>query len=124
MDNEISNSVHITISIIVISIVIGMVLLFTQLGQGFGRRSVDSVAAIQAETYASDLVQSAAYGSMPAASVYVMLQRNEHVIHSISGTAYAHTIAKADDLLSIFHKKIKLSIIEVNGSYDVLVGEE
>lgn len=123
MDNELGNSVHIAINLIVISVVIGMIMLFTGLGQSFGRQAVDHVAAVQADTYASDLVQSANHGAMPAASVYVLLQRNEAIIGSISGMAYSHFIDEADDLLPLLDKKVKLSVTETNGSYDVVIGE-
>lgn len=124
MDNELSNAIHITVNLMVISVVILMIVLFTALGQGFGRDSLDKVAAVQADTYASDLIQSAAHGPMPAASVYVLLKRNEHVINSISGAAYTRNITKSDDLIPIFHKKISIKVTDTSGSYTVEIGEE
>lgn len=124
MDNELSNSVHIAINLMVISVVLGILMMFTNLGQSFKRDALDNVAAMQADTYASDLIESANHGAMPAASVFVLLQRNEHLIRSVTGTAYAQVITQADDLLPLLDKKVRITVSEVNGLYDVTVWED
>ncbi|GKU77573.1 hypothetical protein [Paenibacillus sp. L3-i20] len=128
MDNELSNGIHIAVNLMVISVVIGIILLFTALGQNFSRGSVDSVAAIQAGAYSSDLIESAAHGPMPAAAVFVLLERNASVIDRISGSAYSQWwIQKPDDLLPLLDKKVTMTVTEKEdnkGIYDVVIGEE
>jgi len=124
MDNEMSNAIHITINLMVISVVIFIIIMFTGMGQGFGRDSLDKVASVQADTYSADLIRTADHGAIPAASVYALLQRNEQVIRSISGWAYSRSYTKADDLIPIFHKKIKIKVVETNGEFTVEIGDE
>lgn len=132
MDNEVSNAVHITVHLIVISVIIGMLTLFTTMSQSFGRDAVTSVADIQAETYATELVNTAAYGAVPAASVFVMLQKNANAIRSISGsvtktsltTPVIIPITSVNDLTKVFELKVRLTLTKTNDMYDVVVGDE
>ncbi len=132
MDNEVSNAVHITVHLIVISVIIGMLTLFTTMSQSFGRDAVTSVADIQAETYATELVNTAAYGAVPAASVFVMLQKNANAIRSITGsvtktsltTPVIIPITSVNDLTKVFELKVRLTLTKTNDMYDVVVGDE
>ncbi|MDQ0885051.1 TRAP-type C4-dicarboxylate transport system permease small subunit [Paenibacillus sp. V4I9] len=132
MDNEVSNAVHITVHLIVISVIIGMLSLFTTMSQSFGRNAVTTVADIQAETYATELVNTAAYGAAPAASVFVMLQKNANAIRSITGSVTKTPltnpviipITSVNDLAQVFELKVRLTLTKTNDMYDVVVGDE
>ncbi|RED52805.1 hypothetical protein [Cohnella lupini] len=124
MDNEVSNSIHIVVQVIVISVIIGILALFTTMSQSFGRGAAATIADTQAETYATELKNTADYGAVPSASVFVMLQKNANAIQSISGHAYGVTITKADDLTRLFDRKIRLTVIETNDLYSVTIGEK
>ncbi|QGQ98789.1 hypothetical protein EHS13_29895 [Paenibacillus psychroresistens] len=124
MDNEVSNSVHITISLIVMSVIIGMLALFTVMSQSFGRQATASIVDTQAETYATELINTANYGAVPAASVYVMLQKNASAIHSFSGSINTIPITKVDDLTRFFHIKVRLTLTKISDMYDVVIKEE
>ena len=109
-----------------------MLTLFTTMSQSFGRDAVTSVADIQAETYATELVNTAAYGAVPAASIFVMLQKNANAIRSISGsvtktsltTPVIIPITGVNDLTKVFELKVRLTLTKTNDMYDVVVGDE
>lgn len=124
MDNEMSNSMHIAISIIVVSVIIGMILPFVALGKSLSRESQDNVADSQVYTSRSDIDWTAQHGAITAASLYVLLQRNETVIESLSGYAYNQYIFKPEDLIPIFHTKVKLKVDKNQGAYAIQVYEE
>jgi len=124
MDNEVSNSIHIMINLIVIAAVIGMVTFFTNLGQAFSREQLDKTANLQKAVYSSDLIQAADHGPMPAASVYVLLQRNEQVVKLQSSYIYSKRIVKLEDLMPLFDRKIRMKVRDDNGIYHVELREE
>jgi hypothetical protein len=133
MDNEVSNSIHITVQLIVMGVIIGMLTLFTAMSQNFGRQAVATIADTQAETYATELINTADYGAVPAASVFVMLQKNANAIHTLSGTVHTLDtagaalivpITSATDLIKIFHTKVRLTYTKINDMYDVVIKEE
>ncbi|MFD0588514.1 hypothetical protein ACFQZE_10915 [Paenibacillus sp. GCM10027627] len=126
MDNELSNGIHIAINLMVISVVIGIILLFTSLGQSFGRGAIDGVADIQTASFATDLQEIEAYGPIPAASAYVLLQRNEAVVEKIIGHPYHLSFVKNNPspLLHLMDKKVKFKVTESNGLYTVEIREE
>lgn len=124
MDNEVSNGMHITVQLIILSVIVGMLALFTTMGQAFGRQASTTVADTLAETYATELVTMADYGAVPAASVYVMLQKNANTIRFITGAVYTVTINEPEDFTKLMSKKVRLTLTKINDSYDVLVEEE
>lgn len=133
MDNEVSNSVHITVQLIVMGVIIGMLTLFTVMSQNFGRQAVSTIADTQAESYATELINTADYGAVPAASVFVMLEKNASAIHSLSGAFNSKDISgniipvnitKTTDLIKIFHTKVRVKLTKINDMYDVVVKEE
>ncbi|THF74762.1 hypothetical protein [Cohnella fermenti] len=128
MDNEVSNSVHIAISLVVVAVIVGMLALFTAMSQGFGREAVASIADTQAETYATELRNTADYGAVPAAAAFIVLEKNRDAIHSLSGTVYGVMITKPEDLQkrALLSKKVRLTATEIEElqTYDVVVEEE
>ncbi|OBY77775.1 hypothetical protein BBG47_20000 [Paenibacillus sp. KS1] len=127
MDNEVSNSIHVMITLIVVAVIVGMISLFWAMSQGFSREAVTSVAEIQAETFATELINTAQHGPIPAASAFVMLEKNANAVKSLSGNAYGINVTKIEDLASMFSKKIRLTVIGADkklDAYDVIVKEE
>lgn len=124
MDNEVSFSIYTAVSLVIVSVILSILIYFITMGHNFGRESIAEIASIQAETYATELINTADHGAVPTASVFVMLHKNANAIRSISGNAYGVTIDSTDDLTQLFDKKIRLSIIERDDFYDVEVGEE
>lgn len=126
MDNEVSTSISITISIIVVALVIGMLSLFTAMSQTFKRDAINSVADMQAETYATELLSTRDYGAIPAASAYIMLQKNASAIRLLTGNVYTYPVNKPEDLLQkqLMHKKVKVQVEKIGDAYDVKVVEE
>lgn len=126
MDNEVSYSIHIAIGLMVVSIIISIIVLFASIGQVFGSRQVTNVADIQAETYATELVTSGDYGALPAASVFLLLEKNNAAIRSISGTPYGVIVNGVDDLTQLFDKKVRIKLTEANymDLYDIVIEEE
>ena len=129
MDNEVSQSLTIFIHMMVVSVIVGIIALITLLSQNFGRDSVATVADIQAQTYATELVSMGSYGSaVPAASVYITLKKNRDAIHSISGSAYGEILRNVDDLAKLFDKRITLIVTPIDpnkmDSFNLVVKEE
>ncbi|RJX39146.1 hypothetical protein D3P09_16775 [Paenibacillus pinisoli] len=126
MDNEVGNSIHIMINLIVIAAVIGMITFFTNLGQAFSREQLDKTANLTKAVYSSDLILAAAHGPVPAASVYVLLQRNEQVIEFQPSYIYSKWITKPEDLMPLFDRKIRMKVHDddEDGIYYVELREE
>ena len=127
MDNEVSSSIHVMITIIVVAVIVGIISLFWAMSQGFSREAVTSVEAVQAETFATELINTAEYGPVPAASVFMMLKKNANAVKSLSGHVYGINVTQIEDLTSMLTKKIRLEVINAEqklDAYDVLVKEE
>lgn len=127
MDNEVSMSIHVMITLIVVAIIVGMISLFWAMSQGFSREAVTSVVEIQAETFATELINTAQYGPVPAASAFVMLKKNANAVKSLSGNAYGINVTQVEDLTSMFSKKIRLTVKDAHlklDAYEVIVEEE
>lgn len=124
MDNEVSNGIQITVTLMVLSVIVGIIVLFTTMGQAFSRQATDTVVDAIGETYASQLITTQDYGAVPAASVFVLLQKNQNSIESIHGHAYGVTITQISDLYQLFDKKIQIRINQNGANFNVLVLEE
>lgn len=127
MDNEVSTSIQLVITLLVMSFVIAILALFMSSGRSFEREAVNKIADAQAETYATDLLNAVAYGALPTASVYVMLEKNTDAVKSLSGIPYGVSIHKVSDLAALFGKKVRLKIDNPNDPekrYDITVKEE
>ncbi len=124
MDNDMSLGVLTTVSLMVVSIIAGFMMVFAMMGQNFSRQGIDSFAEMNTATYSQELRETAGYGAIPAASVYMMLLRSEDAIQSISGDAYGEVIASVADLQQIFHEEIIIEVSEDDvGGYHVIVKE-
>ncbi|MCD1257376.1 hypothetical protein B5M42_000815 [Paenibacillus athensensis] len=133
MDNEVRSSVHLAIQLMVVAFTLGVLIFFAIPAQNFKRAQVDSIADTQAETYATELVEAAAYGPIPASSAFIILERNVDAIHSISGSVSTKDVYGQDivvpitgsaDLTKLFHTKVRLGITPYLQMYDVTVKEE
>ncbi|MEQ7052188.1 hypothetical protein ABN764_16155 [Paenibacillaceae sp. P-4] len=127
MDNEVSNSIHVMITLIVVAVIIGIISLFWAMSQGFSREAVTSVEEAQAETFATELINTAHYGPVPAASAFMMLKKNANAVKSLSGNAYGINVTQIEDLTSMLSKKIRLKVIDADkklDAYEVIVMEE
>lgn len=126
MDNEVSYSIHTAIGLMVVSLIIGVIVLFSTMGQSFGNKSVSQVADIIAETYATELINASGHGALPAASVFLLIEKNNQAIRSITGTAYGVTINGIDDLTELFDKKVRIKVTDANYMelYDIVIEEE
>ena len=127
MDNEISHSVHITISLMVISVVVVIINLFINQGQYFAREQVISITNTLNETYATEIFSAEYHGAVPATSLYMMLTKNSEAIRSLSGTVYSIPITKTEDLMQLFDKKVKIEILNPKDPaqlYDIRIKEE
>jgi hypothetical protein len=127
MDNEISSSIQMVIAMMIMAVVIGMISLFNQMGVTFKREAVAKIADTQAETYATELLNTAGYGPLPATSAYTMLLKNADAVKSLSGKAYEKYINETEDLVPLFGKKVILRIVDPEKKqerYDIVVEEE
>jgi hypothetical protein len=126
MDNEVSTSLSVTIQIMIVAVVVGMLSIFTALGQGFGRDAATSVAETQALSYASELRALADHGPVPVASLLVVLQKNEDAVRNIGGFAYGVAIAKAEDLtaFALLSKKVRIALTPISDRFDLIVSPE
>ncbi|TQR44210.1 hypothetical protein [Paenibacillus popilliae] len=127
MDNEVSNSIHVMITLIVVAVIVGIISLFWAMSQGFSREAVTRVEEMQAETFATELINTAQHGPIPAASAFVMLKKNANAVESLSGNAYGINVTKIEDLTSMFSKKIRLDVPDAGKkleAYKVIVKEE
>jgi|GEM_PF-3175692 len=133
MDNEVRSSVHIAIQLMVVAFTLGVLIFFAVPAQNYKRNQVDAVADTQAETFATELVDAAAYGPIPASSAFVILERNVSAIHSLSGTVSTKDIhgqnivvpiTSTASLTQLFHTKVRLQLTPYMDMYDVTVKEE
>ena len=131
MDNELSTGAMIAIELVVLSAVIGIVMIFAGIGQGFQRTAMESINNIIASTYGAELEGLSDTSDLPTASVYVILEKNIDIIDSVSGTiikTYAdgstnyYRISKIEDLLNYFDTRIETTVTKKkNDRYDIEV---
>jgi hypothetical protein len=125
MDNELSTGVMMAIELIVLSAVIGFVMLFAGIGQQFQRTTLELINNDVASAYGSDLESmSENEGILPAATVYLILERNADIIQSVTGnidrrfadnTVKKCIISSKENLLEFFDTKIKTSVTRTAG---------
>lgn len=130
MDNDVSSAIHITVQLVIVSVIVGMLALFTTLGQSFSRESSTTIADTIALTHAAELSNAANYnGAIPAASAFVILNQNSSAIRNLYGYAYSEFISEPNDLIELMSKKVRLKITRIEDApdkdlYDVEVKEE
>ncbi len=120
MDNELSVGAMIAIELIVLSAVIGLIMLFAGMGQQFQRTILESVTDVVASSYGSDIEAICENeGTLPASTVYVVLERNSDIIQSITGyidkklgdgTVIRYTISDKEDLTKFFDTRVRTSL--------------
>ncbi|GFN30937.1 hypothetical protein [Paenibacillus xylaniclasticus] len=126
MDNEVSYSMHIVVTLIVLSVIIGMLSMFTSLSMSFKRDALSTIERQQAETYGSELVNAEYYGPLPAVSVFQMLKKNDSALGTLSGYVQGVFIRKPEDLISdrLISRKVRVDVELVNDRYNVEILEE
>jgi hypothetical protein len=101
-------------------------LTFTQIGQSFSRDVTSKVADMQIKSYADEIVSMGEYQEpIPVATLYGILTRNEEAVDAVVGYVYGVNVTKADDLTSLFSKKVRVGITELsNDKFQIRVEEE
>jgi|GEM_PF-1725348 len=125
MDNEVSYSMNIVVTLIVLSVIIGMLSLFTALSMSFKREAVGTIERSQAETYGSELESAEYYGALPVVSVYQMLKKNDQALGSVWGYVEGVFIRKPEDLINdrLMARKVWIDVELVNDRYNVEILE-
>lgn len=133
MDNELSNATHLTIALIIVSIIVGIIALLTILGQIYQRSVVSSVTDVIGAAYGSELTSlSDTIEPVPVASVYMLIDRNMDIIEQVKtqimdshGVKTEKVIASRDasgkltgdifdSLKEYFGKKFKVKVDETD----------
>lgn len=113
MDNELSNSMHLTIELIVLSAVIGIIMLFAGIGQQFQRSTVTSVTEVVASAYGSEVAALREYEDVvPVATVYLVLDKNADVVQSVTGSIGGVPITSKKSLEGFFDRKVRVTVTE------------
>lgn len=122
MENEMSTGAHIAVTMIIVGAVLSIVVVTISFGQGFYREMLSSISTGVGYTYSAELEELSDYiQALPAASVYVALEKNRAAIKSISGSAYGKTVSSVDDVQYLFKYQIKCTITQNGEMYDVVI---
>jgi hypothetical protein len=123
MDSEMSTGARIAVTMLIVGAVLTIVAITVSFGQDFYRGMLGSISNGVSYTYAAELEALSDYNeALPAASVFVALEKNRGAIRSISGTAYSVTVNSIDDVQSLFKHQIKCTITQNGEMYDVVIG--
>ena len=124
MEAEVSQSIRITINLLIISIILSVITLTTYVSMQFQRDVMTQLTNAETQNYASELISATSYNKpIPAPTAYLILSNNEAIITSISGNVYGINISTPDDLKSIFDKKVFINSTMSNGRYSVVITE-
>lgn len=124
MDNEVNQGITIAITLGIVSFVIGIIVFVSAMGQNFSRETINYVTDVNSANYASDVRSLENYNeAIPAASMYVALDKNRAAVKQVTGVAYGVTINSADDLKKLFSKQVKATITPIQGMYIVTISE-
>lgn len=111
MDNELTDGMDLAVSLIVISAVIGLILLFAGIGQQYERSTVASVSDVIASSYASEIEALRENAdTVPVATVYLVIVKNEGLVKSVTGRIQGENIDDAEDLKLYFSRKVTVTI--------------
>lgn len=111
MDNELTDGMDLAVSLIVISAVIGLILLFAGIGQQYERSTVASVSDVIASSYASEIEALRENAdTVPAATVYLVIVKNEGLVKSVTGRIQGENIDDVEDLKLYFSRKVTVTI--------------
>lgn len=122
MDSEMSTGLRIAVTMLVVGAVLSIVVVTIAFGQGFYREMLSSIGSGVAYTYSSELEELSDYNQpLPAASIYVALEKNRDAIRSISGSAYSVTVHSIEDVQYLFKYQIQCTITPNGEMYDVVI---
>lgn len=120
MDNEMSTGMRMAVTLLVVGAVLSIVVVTISFGQSFYRSMLGSVSDGVGYTYAAELEALGDYNdALPAASVYIALEKNRAAIRSISGSAYSVVVNSIEDVQLLFKHQIKCKITPNGEMYDV-----
>jgi hypothetical protein len=120
MDDELSVGAMIAVEIAVLSAVIGIIMLFAGIGQQYQRSTLESINNVVAASYGSELEEMCeGEGSLPASTVYLIMESNSDIIESVTGylvkkygdgTVKYFNITDKENLKDFFDVRVKTSV--------------
>lgn len=122
MHNDMSDSLKLAITLMVLGFTLSIVMALVTVGQSANRGFQGEINTLTATMISNDLEALSEYrGDLPAASVYVALSGDPGLIENISGTAYGVTITKIEDLKQLFKRQIHVTIYKHLDTYRIVI---
>ena len=113
MDNELSTSMMLTVELIVISAIIGIIMLFAGIGQQIQRSVLTDVTDVVSSAYGADITALQDHMEpVPVATVYLVIERNQDLIHSITGSIQGMPVTGKESLKGHFSRKVNVIVSE------------
>ncbi len=124
MENEFASASKQGVILMVIGLVLFMCWITIVFGQQIYRSSNQTVIDSLTYAYASEIESIMNYhDDLPAASIYIALQKNKDDVNKISGFVHGIFIHSIEDLQPLFKYQLRCSITRNSESYDITISE-